>query len=79
MNMPIQYAVFFYSCKNDNFQMKYCDIFLFEPRCEKTGLRVSDHVRHKPGCTITEYGYGLENLDLESRGIGLSMKRKQRR
>ena len=25
-----------------------------EPRCEKTGLRVSDQVRHKPGCTATE-------------------------
>ena len=28
----------------------------FEPRCEKTGLRVSDQVSHKPGCTATEDG-----------------------
>ena len=27
-----------------------------EPRCEKTGLRVSDQVRLKPGCTATEDG-----------------------
>ena len=25
-----------------------------EPRCEKTGLGVSDQVPHKPGCTTTE-------------------------
>ena len=34
---------------------------------------VSDQVPHKPGCAITEYSYGLEILDLESRGIVLSM------
>ena len=27
-NTPMQYNVIFYSCKNDNFQMKKCDIFL---------------------------------------------------
>ena len=26
------------------------------PRCEKTGLRVFDHVRHKPACAATEDG-----------------------
>ena len=26
------------------------------PRCEKTGLRVFDHVRHKPSCAATEDG-----------------------
>ena len=41
---------------------------------------VSDQVCHKPGCAITEYGYlGFEILDSESRGIVLSVKRKQRR
>ena len=29
---------------------------LLEPRCEKTGLPVSDQVQHKPGCTATEDG-----------------------
>ena len=29
---------------------------LFEPRCEKTGIGVSDQVRHKPGCTATGDG-----------------------
>ena len=28
-NTPIQYTVIFHGCKNDNFQMKICDIFLF--------------------------------------------------
>ena len=28
----------------------------YEPRCEKTGLRVSDQVPHKPGSTVTEHG-----------------------
>ena len=27
-----------------------------EPCYEKTGLQVSDQVRHKPGCTVTEEG-----------------------
>ena len=39
---------------------------------------VSDQVRHKPGCTVTEDGYRLEISDLESRGIVLSKWRKQR-
>ena len=33
---------------------------------------VSDHVRHKPGCTPTEDSKRLEILDLESRGTVLS-------
>ena len=32
---------------------------------------VSDHVRHKPGCTTTEDGKRLEISDLGSRGIVL--------
>ena len=40
---------------------------------------VSDHVRHKPGCTATEDGFRLEISDLGSRGIVLSVWRKQRR
>ena len=52
---------------------------LFEPRCEKTGFGVSDQVPHKLGCTTTEDSYRLEISDLESRGIVLSVKRKQRR
>ena len=40
---------------------------------------VSDQVRHKPGCTATEDGMRLEISDLGSRGIVLSVLRKQRR
>ena len=40
---------------------------------------VSDQVRHKPGCTATEYGWRHEISDLESRGIVLSKWRKERR
>ena len=36
---------------------------LNEPRHEKTNILVSDLVRHKPGCTDTEDGEGLEILD----------------
>ena len=32
----------------------------YGPRCEKTGLGVSNQVRHKPGCTPTEDGLRLE-------------------
>ena len=46
---------------------------LIEPRCEKTNVLFSDVVRHKPGCTVTEDGWRLEILDLESRGIVLSL------
>ena len=45
----------------------------------KPNILVSDLVRHKPGCTATEDGLRLENLDVESRRIVLSMQRKQRR
>ena len=39
-----------------------------EPRHEKPNILVSDLVRHKPGCTLTEDGYMLELS-----GIVLSM------
>ena len=38
---------------------------------------VSDQVRHKPGCTAKEDGYGLKISDLESRGIVLSKYRNK--
>ena len=46
---------------------------IFEPRHEKTNILVSDLVRHKPGCTATEDSKRFEILDLESRGIVLSL------
>ena len=49
-----------------------------EPRHEKTNVLVSDQVRHKLGCTASEDGQRFEISDLESRGIVLSMGRKQR-
>ena len=53
--------------------------FTFEPEREKTNNLGYDPVRHKPGCTVTGDGKRLEILDLERRGIVLSMWRKQRR
>ena len=50
-----------------------------EPPRGKTNNVVSEQVRHKLACTVTEDGKRLEILDLESRGIVLSMLRKQRR
>ena len=46
-----------------------CVLMIFEPRCEKTGLRVSDQVRRKPGCTATEDGWRLEISNLGSFGF----------
>ena len=40
---------------------------------EKTNNLGSDQVRHILGCTVTEDGKRLEILDLESRGIVLSV------
>ena len=51
----------------------YVKISEYEPRCEKTGLRYSNQVQHKPGCTIKVDGEMLEIWDLESRGIVLDM------
>ena len=51
---------------------------IIEQRHEKTNILVSDVVRHKPDCTATKDGYRLEISDLGSRGIVLSMLRKQR-
>ena len=39
----------------------------------KPTIRVSDHVRHKLGCTATGNGLRLEITDLGRRGIALSM------
>ena len=47
-----------------------------QPRREKTNNMVSEQVRHKPVCTVTETDLRLEILDLESRGIVLSVLRK---
>ena len=45
----------------------------YESVREKTNNLGSDQARHKLGCTVTEDGYRLEILDLESRGIVLSV------
>ena len=37
---------------------------IIEPRHEKTNVVVSNPVRHKPGCTVTEDGKKLEISDL---------------
>ena len=39
----------------------------------KTVFGVSDQVRHKPGCTVTENGLRLEISDLGRRRIVLSL------
>ena len=46
---------------------------IIEPVREKTNNLGFDQVRHKLGCTVTEDGFRMENLDLESRGIVLSV------
>ena len=46
----------------------YLSLFVRKPV-----FRVSDQVRHKSGCTVTEDGWRLEILYLGSRGIVLAM------
>ena len=46
---------------------------IFEPRDEKTNNLVSKQVRHKPSCTSLSDVQRLAILDLESRGIVLSL------
>ena len=43
-----------------------------EPPRGKTNNVVSDQVRHKPTCTVTEKSWKLEISDLSRRGTGLS-------
>ena len=49
----------------------------FEPVFEKTNNLDSDQVRHKPTCSVIEDGLKLEILDLDSKGIVLSLKRNK--
>ena len=44
---------------------------LFEPRQGKTRNVVSEQVRDKPACTVTEKGLKLEILDIRRREIAL--------
>ena len=44
---------------------------IYEPRFEKTGLRVSNQIQHKLGCTNTEDGQRLEISYIGSKGIVL--------
>ena len=45
----------------------------YEPSHGKTNNVVSEQVRHKPDCKSTEDGQRLKILDLESRGIVLTV------
>ena len=38
-NTPVQYTVIFHGCKNDYFQKKNCDIFLFFLKTYIVGTR----------------------------------------
>ena len=51
---------------------------MFEPLHEKIYNLGFHQVRHKPGCTVTDDGLKLEISDLKSRGLELSVQRKQR-
>ena len=47
-------------------------LVLFEPPRGKTNNVVSEQVRHKPTCTVTEKSLKLEISDLSRRGTVLS-------
>ena len=50
-------------------ELGYPDPSIFSWRPRKSVFGVSDPVRHKPGCTVTEAGQRLEILNLEGKGI----------
>ena len=39
-NTPMEYTVIFHGCKNDNFQMENCDIFLIFAKNMDCGYRL---------------------------------------
>ena len=59
----------FYSFIKHNWACHY----LFEPKHGKTTICVSDPVRHRPSCTLTEDAYKLEVSDLGRGGMILSV------
>ena len=62
--------------KKKNLCILHGQVFImghFEPRRGKANIVVSDQVRHKPACTVTEDGYQLEIPDLRRRGVVLSV------
>ena len=59
--------------KSKTFSPCYITFIYIDSVREKTNNLGSNQVQHKPGCAVTEDGYRLEILDLESRGIVLSL------
>ena len=55
----------------NTFELQSVNLVSFEPSRGKTNNVVSEQVRHKPACTVTEKSLKLENLDLSRRGIVL--------
>ena len=45
-NTPMQYTAIFQDCKNDNFQMKNCDIFLSFAKNHRLWVHVRTSERH---------------------------------
>ena len=39
-NMPMEYSAIFHGCKNNNFQMKNCDIFLISAQSRDCGYTI---------------------------------------
>ena len=74
MSPPPPHHLVFFGVNLDylDFSGGIFDLF-YEPVREKTNNLGSDQVWHKPACTVSEDGKRLEILDLESRGIVLSM------
>ena len=52
-------------------------LLTFEPPHEKTNNVVFEQVQRKRSCTSIEDGYGLEILNIERRGIVLSVAKKK--
>ena len=59
-------------CKCFKSHDKMAALSIYEPPRGKTNNVVSEQVRHKPVCTVTEKSWKLEISDLSRRGIVLS-------
>ena len=70
----IKYTPYLFFCV-DSMGVSDChlSVAIYEPRHEKTCLRVSDQVRHKPGCAITEDDKRFEISDSGRIGIVLTV------
>ena len=73
LQLLLRYCDSIYQCLSLLFCFKKKDVSYMSRDARKLVFWVSDHVRHKWACTVTEDGYKLEISDLRRSGIFLSV------